>query len=315
MPVIIKPQDVERVISANELEESNAMAYFTARPLKNSTHITVAELEAEYGNIPVIKRGANGVRPESGMSVRVIEPQPIEIDDYFSAVEVDDYERATDSGRQQIIDERLANHLRIVRSTTRALCAQAHRGTIDYMMQASMQRYEVEYGAITGIPLTETLGTLTIAQLIIIFNRLTTAIRDKGIGGPIEFIAALDVFQAIIQAAANQKAYTVVPGPGYIDIAGFRVLMDNDTWVDISGSGAKTTKHMVADRELMARGTNAGQKLPYLRLDDTVMQQAVPFYSFTKERQDQRGTYLYIKSKPFPLINPKGIAIAQFATA
>ena len=95
MPVIIRPNDIERIVGQNAPEESNAMNYFSNRPLKNSTHIAVAEIEAEYGNVPVIKRGALGVRPESGMSAKVIEPMPIEIDDTFSAVEVDDYERAT----------------------------------------------------------------------------------------------------------------------------------------------------------------------------------------------------------------------------
>jgi len=316
MAIIIKPQDVERIIAQNAPEESNAMNYFTNRPLKNSTHISVAEIEAEFGNVPVIKRGGLGVRPESGMSVKVIEPMPIEIDDIFTAVEVDEWERATDQGKQQIIDERIANHLRVVRSTTRALCAQAHRGSIDYMMQAgtAMSRYEVSYGEIQGLNLPETLATLTIPQLIIIFQKMTTAIRDKGIGGPIEFIASEDVFRAIITAAMGQKVYTVTTGPGKINIAGFDILLDNDTWIDIDDSGVKTTKHMMEPRELMARAVNAGQKMPYLKLDDVVMNQAVPFYAFTKVRTDQRGEDLFVKSKPFPLINRKGIVFGRFAS-
>jgi len=314
MPVIIKPQDVERIIAANAPEESNAMNYFTNRPLKNSTHIMVSELEAEYGNVPVIKRGALGVRPETGMSAKVIEPMPIEIDDIFTAVEIDNYERATDQGKQQMIDERIANHLRVVRATTRALCAQAHRGNIDYMMQAgtSMSRYEVDYGKITGLEFGSNLAGLTIANLIIYLNQLITAIRDQGVGGPIEFIASLDVFQAIITAAANQKAFPVSVGVAKINIAGFEILMDNDTWIDIDNTGAKTTKRMLEPLEILARATSAGQKLPYLRLDDVVMNQAVPFYAFTKVRTDQRGEDLYVKSKPFPLINRKGIVFGKF---
>jgi len=315
MAIIIKPQDVERIIAQNAPEESNAMNYFTNRPLKNSTHIAVSEIESEFGNVPVIKRGALGVRPEGSSSAKVIEPMPIEIDDLFSAVEVDDWERANDQGKQQMIDEKIANHLRTVRATTRALCAQAHRGDINYMMQAgtTMSRYEVSYGIIQGINLPETLAGLTIAQLIIILQKLTTAIRDKGIGGPIEFIAASDVFQAIITAGMNQKVYAITTGPGKINIAGFDILLDNDTWIDIDDSGARTTKHMMEPKELLARAVNAGQKMPYLKLDDVVMNQAVPFYAFTKVRQDQRGEDLFVKSKPFPLINRKGLVFGRFA--
>jgi hypothetical protein len=315
MPVIVKPNDIERIIAANAPEESNAMNYFTNRPLKNSTHIMVRELEQEYGNVPVIRRGGLGVRPETGMSAKIIEPMPIEIDDTFTAVEVDDYERASDQGKQQMIDDRISGHLRIVRATTRALCAQAHRGTIDYMMQAGtkMSRYEVEYGDIQGIPLSDTLAGLSIAKVIEVLNKLTTAIRDNAIGGPIEFIASQDVFTAINSAGTNQKLYTMVPGPGKISIAGFEILLDNDTWFDIDEDGVQAKKSMVEPLELMARAVNAGQKLPYLKLDDVVMNQAVPFYAFTKIRDDQRGEDLFVKSKPFPLINRKGIAIAKFA--
>jgi len=214
-----------------------------------------------------------------------------------------------------MIDERIAGHLRVVRATTRALCAQSHRGTINYMMQAGtkMSRYEVEYGNIQGIPLSETLTGLTIAKVIEVLNKLTTPIRDSAIGGPIEFIASMDVFTAINNAAATQHQYTVVPGPGKISVAGFEILLDNDSWFDIDENNVQTKKSMVEPLELMARAKNAGQKLLYLKLDDVVMNQAVPLYCFTKTRTDQRGEDLYIKSKPFPLINRKGITIARFA--
>jgi hypothetical protein len=315
MAIIIRPEDIERVIAENAPEDSNAMNYFTNRPLRNSTHIGVAELEAEYGNVPVIMRGGVGVRPESGVKITAIEPMPIEIDDIFTAVESDNYERSTGMGRQQIIDEKISNHLRVVRATTRALCAQAHRGSIDYMMQAgaTMTRYQVNYGEVQGMNLTQTLATLTIDQLVIILQQMTAAIRDNGIGGPIEFIAASDVFQNIIRAAMNQKIFTVDTGPGSVKIAGFTILLDNDTWIDINPAGVKSTKSMMQPGELMARALNAGQKLPYLKIDDVVMNQAVPFYAFTKVRTDQRGEDLFVKSKPFPLINRRGIVFAQFA--
>jgi hypothetical protein len=314
--ITIKPQDIERIVAENAPEESNAMNYFSNRPLKNSTRIAVSEIKAEYGNVPVIRRGSLGVRPESELSGLFIEPMPIEIDDMFGAVELDDYERATDQGKQQIIDERIANHLRVVRATTRALCAQAHRGSIDYMMQSGTQmtRYQVDYGEIGVVDVSGTaLAGLTVAQLLIILQKMTAAIRENGVGGPVEFIASSDVFQAIVTAALAQKALTVTTGAGKINIAGFEILLDNDTWVDISTAGVKSTKSMMQTGELMARAVNAGQKMPYLKLDDVVMNQAVPFYAFTKVRTDQRGEDLFVKSKPFPLINRKGIVFARFA--
>jgi hypothetical protein len=63
----------------------------------------------------------------------------------------------------------------------------------------------------------------------------------------------------------------------------------------------------------MVRATDAGQSLPYCKIDDVVMREAVPFYAFTRDRPDQRGTDIFVKSKPFPLINTRGIVIMEFA--
>lgn len=316
MPVIIRDQDIERVVAANPAEESLAMNYFRTRQLKNSTQISIAEIKQEYGNVPVIRRGGVGVRPASGMSIGLIEPQPVELDGYLSAVEMDEYERATNAGRQQIIDERLASFLRIIRTTTRALCAQACRGSIDYMMQAgtTLVRYEVDYGTVTGVSFPETLATLTLAQVFRRLQDLTAKIRASNVGGPVEFIASDDVFGAIVEAAGSQKSIAFTLEPGAINVGGFKIFLNNDSWIDVSSAGVKTTKTMVESNEILALATNAGQKLCYLRIDDTVMRSATPFYSFTKERDDQRGTNIYAKSKPFPLPNVKGIAIGKFAS-
>ena len=39
----------------------------------------------------------------------------------------------------------------------------------------------------------------------------------------------------------------------------------------------------------------------------------VPIYSFSEKGEGQRGLRLYTKSKPFPLVNVKGLAYASFA--
>ena len=55
--IIIKREDVERVIAAQPANNSNARLYFSQIKMKNSTHIAASELLKEYGNVPVITRG------------------------------------------------------------------------------------------------------------------------------------------------------------------------------------------------------------------------------------------------------------------
>lgn len=276
--IILKESDVVRVVSALAPETSNARAYFKRTVNRNTTRIAVTDIQRTVGNIPVIKRGSTGYRPVMSGGIMYIEPQPIEIDDFFSAVEEDDWERATGMGKNQIVDERLSRWAELVRNTTKALCIQAHRGKIDYMMQAGseMVRYEVDYGDVDGIERDKALSSLTLADFIDDATEMEQEIRKRGIGG-------------------------------------FSVKRDNDTYTDLVG-GTKQTKHLTESRELMARAVDAGQELDFLRLDDTVQRQAVPLYSFTKERRDQRGTDLFVKSKPFPLINVKGIEILKYAS-
>jgi hypothetical protein len=317
--IIISPQDIERVVAANPPGESLAMSYFKRRPLKNSSYIAVADIKREVGNVPVIRRGDTGIRPRMESSVELIEPMPIELEDTFSAVELDEYERSSLAGKQQFIDEKLAQHLIIVRETTRALCIQAHSGTIDYAMKSGtgLVRYRVTYGdgVITNIPNSKTPAALTVGDLIGAINSGVTALREQMAGGPVELIAAPDLFSAIVTLVSSQKAFNANVGAGYVELGGFKIYLDTDSYVDIANDGTKTTKSLVGDRKLMFRAVNGGQSLPYLKIDDVVMREAVPLYSFTKDRSDQRGTDLFTKSKPFPLINKRAIVTVTFAAS
>lgn len=315
--IIINPADIERVVAANPPLTSHAMDYFKRRPLKNSAYIAVRDIRREVGNVPVVQRGDTGIRLRQESSVDLIEPMPIELDDTFSAVELEEYERASAGGRQQLIDEKLANGLAVVRETTRALCVQAHQGKIDYMMKAgtALVRYEVTYGDITKNTSAKTLANLRVGDVISAINEGIETMNAQQVGGPVDVIAAQDLFTAIVTAVAGQKAFNAAVGAGYVEIGGFKILLDIDSYTDITTGGAKSTKRMLGPRQLMVRAAEAGQSLPYCKIDDVVMREAVPFYAFTKDRADQRGADIFVKSKPFPLVNTKGITLVEFAAS
>jgi hypothetical protein len=315
--IIINPADIERVVAANPPTASLAMDYFKRRPLKNSAYIAVRDIVREVGNVPVIQRGDTGIRPQSDSSVSIIEPMPIELDDTCSAVELDQYERSSLAGKQQLIDEKLATCLGIVRATTRALCIQALQGKIDYAMKSgpALTRYQVTYGTITKRTSPKTLANLTIGDVIDAINLGVQTINAQQVGGPVELIAAQDLFSAIVTLVSGQKAFNANVGAGYVEIGGFRINLDNDSYRDIGANGSGTTKKLVDSRQLRVQATDAGQSLPYCLIDDVVMREAVPFYSFTKDRPDQRGTDIYVKSKPFPLVNTRAFALMEFAAS
>ena len=308
--LIIRREDIERVVGAQPANTSNARNYFSRVVLKNSTHIAASELLREYGNVPVITRGDNGVVPKHGVKVSDIAPMPIEIDDKISAVHMDELERASSLGRNQIVDEYLSQHAEMVRETINALCCQAHKGKIDYMLKSisGKERYQVDYGAVKTITFAKTLAAATLGDAV---NQLRSQVTRSGVGGPGEFIAAGDVYARFADLLTQAKQSDRI-NDGYLMIGAYKVLEDNDSYTDLDEGGNKVQKSLCGVGEICYRAANAGQRLVYLRLDDVVQREAVPLYAFTVKSDDQRGEKLYTKSKPFPLINVKGIAWGKF---
>ncbi len=312
--LIIKSEDIERVVASQPENISNARAYFSQVKFKNSTHISAADIKREYGNVPVVIRGDNGVVPKHGADVSDIVPMPIEIDDKISAVDIDELGRATDLGVNQIVDDYLEQHAGMVRNTINALCCQAHKGSIDYMMKSGsgFERYQVNYGTVKSSSFSEKVSQLTLGLAVKKLSAIRKLCTDQGVGGSGEFIAGSAVYEKLVDLLSDAKQSENIKD-GWLQVGPFKVLEDNDSYIDTAKNGTKTTKSICGEREVLYRALNAGQKLCYLRLDDVVQKSAVPIYSFTETGEGQRGMKLYTKSKPFPLVNVKGLAYASFA--
>ncbi len=289
----ILQQDIVRMQATKPENTSLAAAYFKSRPMHNSTQIAASKIKRETGNIPVVGRGGPGVRPKHGAETIMIEPMPIEIDDTISAVEMDNYERATEMGKNQIIDEFTGEHYDMVRETMNALCCQAHRGKIDYMMktESGLQRYVVEYGTDEEI-----------SAMQHSFSKSLSSVKYN------EVVLYLS---QLVDLVTKQNAQFQISGDS-VQIGKFKVLQDNDSYIDIV-DGKKVVKSLCGSGEICARAVNAGQSMPFCKLDDSVQQNAVAFYTFSVERNDHRGTDIYSKSKPFPIVNIKGIVWGKFA--
>lgn len=311
--IIIRPEDSERVVGQMPDNNSLARKYFGNGELKNSTHISAAEIKAEVGNIPVIVRGDTGVVPMHGADVTDIVPMPIEIDDKIRAVDEDELGRATGEGRNQIIDDYLRQHAIMVRNTTNALCCQAHRGKIDYMMKSAegLTRYQVNYGSVKKIKFAKTLASATYADCVKYLGELKSQCSKFGVGGPGEFIASASVYSRFCELLANAKLESNIKDE-YVLVGSHKVYEDNDFYFDFDANGNKATKSLCDTNEICYRALNAGQKLKYLKLDDVVQKNAVPIYQFTEVGDGQRGTKIYTKSKPFPLVNSKGVVWGEF---
>ena len=170
----------------------------------------------------------------------------------------------------------------------------------------------MNYGTVEKVSFTRKISQLTLGLAVQNLSAIKQLTVDQGVGGPGEFVACAAFYAKMIDllAAANK---TESVKDGWLQIGPYKVLEDNDSYVDTAKNGTKTTKGICGAREVVYRALNAGQKLCYLRLDDVVQKAAVPIYSFTEKESGQRGMKLYTKSKPFPLVNVKGLAYGTFA--
>ena len=243
--IMIRREDVERVVAAQPANNSNARLYFSQIKMKNSTHIAASELLKEYGNVPVITRGDTGIVPQHGVNVSDIAPMPIEIDDKISAVQMDELERATEMGRNQIIDEYLAEHADMVRETINALCCQAHKGEIDYMMKSpdGKTRYRVKYGEVKKIVFPKTLSAATLGDVVSYLGQLRQVVVKNGVGGPGEFVVAADVYARFSDLLTQANRPEMIRD-GYLMVGSFKVLEDNDSYYDMDSGGNKITKSL-----------------------------------------------------------------------
>ena len=313
MAIVIKESDIARMVAQQPENTSHARRYFSKVDLHPSTLIAMSQIKKETGNIPVVGRGGPGIRPKHGAERQFVSPLPVEIDDTFSAVELDEYERLDGTGKQQLIDERTGEHFVQVRETTNALCCQAMRGKIDYMLKTAggRARYVVDYGTVQTLNLGN-LKSLTYSMAVLKFSGLARVVRRR-VGGEIEFIAADDVYAQLVEILSQSDALNQNNKGDHLLIGQHKVYQDNDLYFDVDESGGKVEKSLCDHGEVCCRALNAGQSLKFCKLDDTVMNRAVAFYSFTHERDDHRGTDIFSKSKPFPVVNVKGIAWGKFS--
>lgn len=314
--IIIKESDIARMTAQQPENTSLARRYFSKVSMHPSTLVANSRIKKETGNIPVVGRGGPGVRPKHGLESQYTSPMPVEIDDTLSAVEMDEYERLDNRGKQQVLDEYTAEHFAQVRETVNALCCQALRGKIDYMMKSSgaPTRYVVDYGTMRTISFPKMLDKIKYVDAVKDLSDMAKAVRRNGVGGNVEFVAAGDVYGRFVEILAANNTTSDQNKGDHLLIGPHKVYQDNDIYFDTDENGNKVEKSLCKPGEICCRALNAGQSLLYCKLDNTVQRSAVAFYSFAKERDDQRGTDLYSKSKPFPLVNVKGVVWGKYST-
>jgi len=290
---------------------------FQDRPQHGLPVLGVDDVALAAGPLPVIRRGAPSIPAvsESGAIV-TYEPMPIRPHKFVTGADLLNLQMLHGEGREAWAAQKTDLLRRAVRLTTEALCALSLSGGVAWPMaleNGGFETYEIEYGD----PLSVVPGKAWDAQgvkLRDVFELLTgmqELLQDGGFGGTVEIWAgraAYGALFAIAEASTTTAKLRVEITEAGINVGGFLVKRRSERH---RNPQTKAMVPVIPDKMVKMIAMDAGHKLPYCALDDLDAKlQPMPFFVKPIPKSDPSGYKLVAESKPFPVVNVKGICDA-----
>jgi len=275
------------------------------RKQKHSTIVSIEEITAETGAVPLVVRGSRSypVDPQ-GKGLKFIEPDGIILSRFLSAKEINDLISAGDEESLKAWTEENIEFLRDrVSETTETLVRQAFTGKIAYPTASDGSitgSMEIDLGTPNALSAATLKKADGIAGVQTYLERLLSAHRSKaGSGGLPRIFMGSAVYAAVVSVvAALQNAPAVWTDYGIKLFGKYEVAAMDDTY---TLPGSQTPSAMLAANKVrVVDMANAG-KLIYTALDDLDANLApMPFYCKPVEKTDPDGIKLVASSKPLP---------------
>lgn len=293
---------------------------FTNRPQLESPLVAEEDILDVAKTMPLVRRGGESlaVGPVTG-GQNWYEPLPVRLRSQMSAADFNNLKVLSGDGREAWASRKTDNKRRSTRMTTEAMCAIATSGTLDWPVQlegGGFTRYQVAYGG-NGQVVEVTPDTLlddSAAKLLDAFKLIEAfeeALNEEGYGTDLEIWAGKTAYHALFSLIENHKG-TLKIQAGIMDqgvnIGDYLVKRRSEKHRDPQTGATAPT---VPDKNIRVIDKSAGHALFYCALDDLDAKLApLPFFVKPIQTKDPSGYRLVSESKPFPVVNPKGIAEA-----
>jgi hypothetical protein len=141
------------------------------------------------------------------------------------------------------------------------------------------------------------------------------SLKARGVdANDVLFLVGYDVYAALCDiAGAQANSSLVTTGLDGISIGGgLKFTLLNATYTNLK---TKASVPVIPAKHMLIIDRQAGHKLLYAALDSMEAGlQAMPFFVTEEITKDPPGTKLIGESKPFPVVNIRGIAKAQVLT-
>ncbi|UJX42975.1 major capsid protein [Desulfovibrio sp. JY] len=292
-------------------------AVFTDRPQHPLALLGADDLAVDAQPLPLIRRGGPSIAAvsESG-GIAMYEPLPVRTHKPLTAADLNNLAILKGESLDTWARGKTDYLRRAVRRTTEAMCARALSGTLRWpvaLEKGGFDVLEVVYGQILSVE-AEKAWNAADAKLKDVYTCLSDmeeAIQDGGFGGQVEIWAGKEAYNALFVIAENSKTTAQIrveiTSQG-INVGGYLVKRRSEKQRDPE-SGAMVPA--VPDDTVRMIALDAGHRLPYCAVDDLDANlQALPLFVKPVKTDDPSGYKLIAESKPFPVVNTRGVCDA-----
>lgn len=279
--------------------------------------VGVDEISTVLTALPVVRRGAASVATQGETIGGVFyEPLPISANRKITGTALNNL-KMVDRGGMDVWARGQVDILRKrVRATKEAMCANVLSGTLTWPVKqegGGWETWTVAFGDIKTVTVAMKwdAASAKMANVRATLDAMHTQLQSSGYGGTVKIWAgktAWAALSALVEALTSTAKQNVRHGQATIEIDGWVIEKMTETYVNPQ-TGAVVPK--VADKDVVMVATDAGHKLFHCALDDLDANlQPLPFFINPIRMKDPSGWKLVAQSKPFPVINPKGVCKA-----
>jgi len=272
------------------------------------TIIGLEDLKKTIKNVPVVRRGSSAFKLDGdGTSISFIEPQPIEVERFVSAKDLNDIKLFKVDSIKNWADCAINSLRNVIKPTIEALAAQSLTGKIGYPMKldgGGYASYEVDFGNV----LTETTTkkwdatTTKIEDVYDLLVKMKDTIQKKSIfGGQVIVKAGSKAFTSLVKYVIEKTKDSVIQ-PTLTDhkigFAGFDIELHSHTYYDFEDEKQVSE---IDEKKIVMVALDAPFTLYYLAIDDLEAGlQPLPLWVTTEYTKSPSGLKIYGKSKPIP---------------
>ncbi len=270
--------------------------------------ISLADLQRQLSNIPVVRRGTEAYALDSAKGTLVkIEPQGVEMSDFISAADLNDlsviFAQHGEKAIKNYLETRINDMLIVTQKSIEALAAQSITGELAYPMKTDVgtEPYVVEFGdTLKYTPTDKLTSSSTVADLYLYLAKMHEAMQDKEYGDDVVTLAGAKAYALALNivSSSNQKTIAVQIGKlGELNVGGFIIMQQSGKYKGFNG--AMTDK--VDTNSFCMIDKNAAHKLYFLALDDIKAgNKPLPFFATHSIKDNPSGIDIIGRSKPLP---------------